>query len=653
MATMDNSEGGRDAEDEPDRGIPLLGGRSPLRYTMLLAADAAVAASALWIALFLRFDGSIPAAYEAVLPGWIALLLGSRAVVSVVMQLHRWSFKSSGLADGMRVVVAAVVGTVIFLVGAGVIGDSPVPRSVVVLELLLTAMGTGALRFLPRFVLTWMADRDRVRAGGSRPTLVLGAAAAGDMLLRDLQRSREHNYTVVGFLDDDPRKWGLIIHGVPVLGPISDLPQFARRFSAKSVLITIRDLPALRVREILSLCADLKVRLKILPVSFAYLRENVSASMLQDLSPEDLLPREPIVLTTRGGDTPILGRTALVTGAGGSIGSEICRQLLDAGAACVVMVDINENELYMLSRRFETAFPGSKVVVEVGDIRDPGRMDSLFRTHRPSDVFHAAAHKHVPLMETAPCEAVKNNVLGTLNVARAAASYGARRFVYISTDKAVRPSSVMGATKRLGEFVVRSLARNSPTRFTAVRFGNVLGSAGSVVPLFREQIAAGGPVTVTHPDVRRFFMTISEAVGLVLRAAYGDHGELCVLDMGEQLRIDDLARHMITMAGLVPDHDIRITYTGLRPGEKLSEELLTEEEEKARRVEERILVIDGPPPPPNLESVLDQCSAACLAEDTDGVLRILSTTVPGWRTSVRGGPAVPTEVRSNPLSLHG
>ncbi len=601
-----------------------------MRHGLVLGADAAVASLSLLTAYLLRFDGPIPPEFRADLAAAVVLIAVARPVASLALRLHRWSFRSSGLADGLRVVVAGATGTLLFVGLAFLLGLRAVPRSVVVLEFLMTTMCLGAMRFGPRLWLTFAAARQREGDGRARPTLIIGAAAAGEMLLRDLQRSREHDLRVVGFLDDDPRKWGLIIHGVPVLGDIASLPEFARRLRAQNVLITIRQLPARRLREILSVASPLKITYKILPISFAYLRERVSASMLQDLSPEDLLPREPIVLSHGAAETPILGRTALVTGAAGSIGSEICSQLLTHRVARVVMVDMDENGLYLMARRFERHHPGARVEVEVGDIRDASRMDALFRAYRPQDVFHAAAHKHVPLMETAPCEAVKNNVLGTRNVARAADANGAARFVYISTDKAVRPTSVMGASKRVGEFVVRAMARKSLTRFTAVRFGNVLGSAGSVVPVFREQIAAGGPVTVTHPDVRRFFMTVSEAVGLVLRAAYGDHGELCVLDMGEQLRIDDLARHMITMAGLAPDHDIRIVYTGLRPGEKLYEELSSEDEEKTRRVADRVLVVDGPEPPRELDAALEALVRACDGEDVEEVLRLTRALVPGY-----------------------
>jgi FlaA1/EpsC-like NDP-sugar epimerase len=351
---------------------------------------------------------------------------------------------------------------------------------------------------------------------------------------------------------------------------------------------------------------------------------------MQDLVPDDLLPREPVSFGEAHAPGPMGERTALVTGAAGSIGAEITEQLLRAGVGRLVLVDLNENGLYLHQRSLARRYPRARIEVEIADIRDPSRMRSLFQRYRPHDVFHAAAHKHVPLMESAPCEAVKNNVGGTLHVARAADACGAERFVYVSTDKAVRPTSVMGATKRLGEEIVRSMARRSDTRFSAVRFGNVLGSAGSVVPLFREQIAAGGPVTVTDPDVRRYFMTISEAVALVLTAGYGDYGELCVLDMGEQIRIVDLARHMITMAGHVPDVDVAIEYTGLRPGEKLFEELLTEEEEGTRRVHDKIFVADCRPPAVDLDDRLEDLIATAQLEHAAGVVALLRSLVPTY-----------------------
>jgi FlaA1/EpsC-like NDP-sugar epimerase len=328
----------------------------------------------------------------------------------------------------------------------------------------------------------------------------------------------------------------------------------------------------------------------------------------------------------------------LVTGAAGSIGGEIARQISAYGPETLVLVDINENGLYFLYRELRARRPELKIYAEVADIRESSRLTYLGQLYRPNYVFHSAAHKHVPLLEDAVEEAVKNNVFGTMNVARMAMGTGVERFVMISTDKAVRPSSVMGASKRVAEFVVRDLAKSSSTRFTAVRFGNVLGSAGSVVPLFKQQIESGGPVTVTHPDCRRYFMTISEAVGLVLLAGLGDYGELCILDMGQPIRILDLASHMITMAGHVPGEEIKIEFTGLRPGEKLYEELMTEEEEQSHVARDKIYVATSPPPPKDLHERLSDLRRFADASDREAVLRTLQVLVPTFRPAQRAVP---------------
>jgi FlaA1/EpsC-like NDP-sugar epimerase len=604
--------------------------RSPLRHVLLLGLDGMIAGSSLWLAMLLRFDGQIRPQYLAALPALTAILVGCRVLANSLLRLHRWSFRFAGLTDAVRVGLAGVLGTGLWISCVYFLRVQGPPRSTVVMEFLLSTVVMGLVRYSPRLAWMYLADRRRTRHETALRTVILGAGAAGDMLLRDLVQSHEHGYRVIGFLDDDQGRWGTILGGRPVLGGIARLPELVERLRVEAALIAIPRLAAQRVRDILSMCADLGIRFKILPVSFAYLNDRVAASMLQDLSPEDLLPRDQVRFGASGEAGVIARRRVLVTGAAGSIGSEICRQLADAGAGQVVMVDVNENGLYLLKRELEHTAPEADVVVEVGDIRDAGRMQALFSRYQPQDVFHAAAHKHVPLMEAAPCEAVKNNILGTLNVARAAEDAGAERFVFISTDKAVRPSSVMGASKRVGEKIVRSMARRSATRFCAVRFGNVLGSDGSVVPLFRSQIARGGPVTVTHPDVKRFFMTTAEAVGLVLKAGYADYGTLCVLDMGEQLRIADLARHMITMSGLVPDVDVPIVYTGLRPGEKLSEELLTEEEEQAIRVHDKIFIAQSPPPPEDLDERIQELAAAAAAEEGERAVVLLRALVPSY-----------------------
>jgi len=568
---------------------------------------------------------------------------------NLVFRLHRWSFRFSGLADGARVPMAGFFGTALWLCTVFLLRDPGPPRSVVVMELLMSTLLMGAVRFSPRLADLYVGDWRRSRREGAVRTIIVGAGAAGERLLRDLQRSQEHGHQVVGFVDDDRAKWDHVVGGRAVLGGIDRLGRLVDELRIDEVLLAIPRAHGRRIREILSLCAERKLRFRILPASYLESRDRSASFVMQDLAPDDLLPREPATFSIDDLRLSLAPRIALVTGAAGSIGSEMCAQLLRAGLGSLVMVDLDENGLYLLGRRFEREFPEARIHLEIADIRDEGRIRSIFAFHRPEDVFHAAAHKHVPLMESAPCEAVKNNVLGTRHVARAASASGAERFLYVSTDKAVRPTSVMGATKRLGEDLVRRIGSTSRTRFCSVRFGNVLGSAGSVVPLFQEQIATGGPVSVTHPDVRRYFMTISEAVALVLQAAYGAYGELCVLDMGEPIRILDLARNMIRMAGLVPDVDIRIVYTGLRPGEKLYEELLTEDEERTRRVHRKVFAVDCPRPAADLDERLGELAEAAALELGPRVLDLLHALVPSYAGSASGrNPPLPASRATGP-----
>jgi len=477
--------------------------------------------------------------------------------------------------------------------------------------------------------------------------VVVGAGSAGELLVRDLERSDEHAYEVVGFVDDDARKWGTFLGGRPVLGPLDLLPEVVRRRGVKELLFAIPRMPDGRLREVVELCSELKLAYKILPVSFAYLHDRVSASMLQALQPDHLLPRPPVTFDRGYIADKLRGRRVLVTGAGGSIGSEIARQVAEAGPSRLVLLDFSENELYLLYRHLQAHHPDLALDVEVADVRDRPRLAAVFRAHRPQDVFHAAAHKHVPLMELAPAEAVKTNLTGFRNVVGAAGEGGAERFILISTDKAVAPSSVMGATKRVAELLLRHLAAGAPGRFTAVRFGNVLGSAGSVVPLFKAQIAEGGPLTVTDADCRRYLMTISEAVGLVLMAGLSDYGDLCVLEMGEPIRILDLARLMITLAGYVPEDEIPIRFIGLRPGEKLEERLMTDDEEaRCRRVSDAIRVVDTPAPSAEWVRRLEQLEALAVGGDAEAVVAALRELVPTYQPDARWTQAAAAPLRA-------
>lgn len=615
------------------------------RSIVLLLFDACIVCLALVLAFLLRFEGSVPLENQRTGLAALPLLLAVRVLLNFASGLHRWSFRMSGINEAMRLVVTTMLGTAFLTLLQFILQQQHLPRSVMALEFFLTTAMMGTLRYTPRVASNWFMSKRRLRLEGSQRTLIVGAGNAGDLLLRDLLRSPDHLYYVVGFVDDDRRKHGLSVGGRPVLGAIDDLPTLVRKHEVSRILIAIPRLGADRIRSILSLCASLKVSFKIVPASFAYLDERMSSAMLNDLSPEDLLPRDQVQFDSSEIERLVGGRRILVTGGGGSIGSEIARQVAMYGARSLVLVDMNENALYLLARRLREQYPKLDLHTEIADIRDPAKLRLLGDLYKPQDVFHAAAHKHVPLMEDAPEEAIKNNVFGTLNVARMAVQAGVERFVLISTDKAVRPSSVMGASKRLAELVVRDTARSSQTKFTTVRFGNVLGSAGSVVPLFKEQIERGGPVTVTHPDCTRYFMTIPEAVGLVLIAGLGDYSELCILDMGHAIRIADLATHMITMSGRVAGVDIPIVFTGLRPGEKIAEELLTEEEEQTRVARNRILAARCPPPPHDLLQRLENIRTSSEANNRDEIRRLLHQLVPTYRCTTgsdrEGGIPVP------------
>jgi FlaA1/EpsC-like NDP-sugar epimerase len=622
-------------------------GWSAKRFSALMALDALSTAFAYMLATVVRFEGMPPAEWVPDLRGALPVLVASRLVVLWLMKMHRWSFFLSGLEEAVRLGVATVGGTVLFIVAWYGIYGHGLPISIVLLELLLTSSLLAAIRYSPRFTASFLGER---LDDGRQKAIIVGAGSAGDLLLRDIRRSPEKKIRVVGFVDDAPHKQGSTLGGRSVLGTIDDLPSVIKKHDVSLVMLAIMALPAERLRRILVLCAGSKARFKIIPASFTQMDDKLSAAMLHDLSPEDLLPRVQVDFDQQEIRAKVNGRRIMITGGAGSIGSEIARQVAAHQCAKLILVDMNENGLYMNARALQAEYPELIVRAEVADVREPDRILRLGRRYRPEIVFHAAAHKHVPLMEDAPEEAVKNNVFGSLNVARMADAVGAERFVLISTDKAVRPSSVMGASKRIAEMVVRDLGHRSKTRMTAVRFGNVLGSAGSVIPIFKQQIERGGPVTVTHPECTRYFMTIPEAVGLVLVSGLNDYGELCILEMGKPVRIADLAHHLITMAGFVPNLEIPIVFTGLRPGEKLHEELMTDEEEKTQKARNQILIAESPPTLPDLPQRLVELHKLADAGEPVALLRAMRELVPTFRTpDPELAPAMPLgELRVGP-----
>jgi FlaA1/EpsC-like NDP-sugar epimerase len=556
------------------------------RQPVVIGLQVALILMANVTAFVLRFEGDIPAPYAQ-------RLLQGLPVVALIYGAGLWAFRIQrglwryvGLHDLTRILWASVLSTVLlYVVLRGVFGWSDYPRSVIILTGLLSGSFLAGIRLAVRSFREWL----QIIGPFSRRVLIVGAGNAGELLARDLQANPSYNYRPVGFIDDDRVKRKVRIHGVPVVGTSADIVKAVERYEAQEIIVAIPSATPKVMRNILAACESCTVPLKTLPNVKQLLDSPISMRRVRPLSLEDLLQREPIYTDVQELHPLLEGKRVVVTGAGGSIGSELCRQIAQYRPALLVLFERHENSLYTIDLELRASFPHLEILAVIGDINHPDRVNEVFSACSPNLIFHAAAHKQVPLMERNAAEAVRNNVFGTRVVAEAASASGVDRFVLISTDKAVNPTSVMGATKQLAECLVRKMNHQEATKFTVVRFGNVLGSNGSVVPLFTEQIRRGGPVTVTHPDIKRFFMTIPEAVQLVLQASVmGQGGDIFVLDMGEQIRVADLARNMILLSGQRPEHDIKIAYIGLRPGEKLFEELFDDRERVEATVHEKI-----------------------------------------------------------------
>ena len=521
---------------------------------------------------------------------WLAVPI-SAVCFCVVYYLGRifkiaWLF--SAVRDFLRLGIMITISLCLTLgVMCLVSGCMPLSASGVLLIITLTLLFSGLFKVLVRHkaVKERVARRSKMLRENNGQhdfgaTLIVGAGAGGQRLVTEIRTDAFFaECNPVCFVDDNSAKKGYFISGLPVAGSCDDIPELCRKYSIKTVFLAIPSLSQTRRREILKMCVDTGASVHTMPELSEILMNKNSPALVKKVKIEDLLGRDPIKIDLDNIMNYVEGKTVLVTGAGGSIGSELCRQIAKYTPKKLVLFDIYENGVYDVLNEIRRRYPDLDVEALIGSVREFARLEEIFNSRHPDIVYHAAAHKHVPLMEDSPREAVKNNVFGTLNVVRAADLAGVGRFVMISTDKAVNPTNVMGATKRMCEMIVQAWNKKSRTEYVAVRFGNVLGSNGSVIPLFEKQIAAGGPVTVTHPDIIRYFMTIPEAVSLVLQAgASASGGEIFVLDMGEPVKIDDLARNMIRLSGFEPDVDIKVQYTGLRPGEKLYEELLMDEE---------------------------------------------------------------------------
>ncbi len=554
-----------------------------------LALDFVVLSTAYYLAFFLRFEGNLsPQQFDAIASS-LALVLLVQYLSLAACKIPRLSWQYVGLPEVGRISAALVVASSILLCCVWNIDFFTqflpalhlrmIPRGVILIDLLLALTSVIGLRVAVRLGIEWLDLKKRGRSKTAKvPTILIGAGRAGAEVAKEIASHPELGIHPIGFLDDDPKNRGRVIHGVPILGAVTDLTKLVRNYGAKQALITIGKPSGEHVRRILELCKDTGIPTKIIPAMHYLLAGKLNLSAIREVAIEDLLRREPVQLDLDAIADFTKSRTILITGAGGSIGSELCRTVCRFRVARLLLVEQAENNLFQIHRELTQIYPGIEVIPCLADICDSVRMQHFFSIYRPGIVFHAAAHKHVPMMEWNPGEAIKNNVVGTRTIADLAHKYGVSEFVMISTDKAVNPTSVMGVSKRIAEIYIQSLSQQSPTCFVAVRFGNVLGSNGSVIPIFKEQIARGGPITITHPNMTRYFMTIPEACELVLQAAtMGRGGEIFILDMGEPVKIIDLARDLIRLSGLSVD-DIEIRNTGLRPGEKLFEELALEDE---------------------------------------------------------------------------
>lgn len=560
---------------------------------LLVFIDALLVSMALYIALYLRFDGMIGAkymlAYRQLLPFFTLVLLVSFYLFGLYNRL--WQYASVG--ELISITAAITAGTMVnYLVLFASVKDSSflLPRSIPALHWMTSILLVGFSRFSWRFLRSLLFKNRK--PGEVQHVLIVGAGDAGATLVRELkQRQYRDNLIPVGFVDDSLTKQKMGMFGLPVLGRRQDIPRLVKKYNVDEIIIAIPSASRAAIGEIVDICQTTTASLKILPGIFELINGRVSVSQVREVRVEDILGREPVEVDLDSIAGYLAGKTILVTGAGGSIGTELCRQAAKFKPRQLILLGHGENSIYDICQELKLSFRDLEIIPVICDVKDGVTINALFQKYRPEVVFHAAAHKHVPLMEQYPWEAVKNNILGTYNAARAAHDCFAEAFILISTDKAVHPTSIMGATKRIAEMVVQQMAVASKTSFAAVRFGNVLDSRGSVVPLFKKQIAFGGPVTVTHPEMVRYFMTIPEAVQLVIQAGtLARGGEIFILDMGEPMNIFALARRMIRLAGYQPEKEIPIVFTGIRRGEKLSEELLTSEEETESTLHQSIFV---------------------------------------------------------------
>ena len=569
-----------------------------LRKLALVFMDIVWGVFSIYVSFYLIFGPHMKSASEKgwsdeILAAFIPILFISAAVIVVVhfaFRLYGLKWEYASIKEMLRVFLAQLVLNAVLLVISRVVLENVIHFRIHIIFAVLFAIGIMVIRMSYRILRYLQHEYIRNRGGIGGRIVIVGAGEAGSMLLHDINNNPERGQ-VVALVDDDIDKHNASINGVRVMGGTDSIIEICENVDATEIIISLPSSDSYTIKQILKKCIKTQCRISIMPSVRDIMGGEAGMNQLRSVEPEDLLGRDPVDLDVQSIAGYITEKTVLVTGAGGSIGSELCRQIAQYDPKILILFDIYENSVFELRHELRRRHIERDIEVVIGSVRDPKRLDVVFNKYKPQIVFHAAAHKHVPLMEFSPGEAVKNNIFGTYNTAMAADKHGVERFVMISTDKAVNPTNIMGATKRVAEMIVSAINSKSKTEFTAVRFGNVLGSNGSVIPLFKKQIEQGGPVTVTHPDITRYFMTIPEAAQLVLQAGgLAEEGTIFVLDMGDMVKIDDLARDLIKLSGLVPGEDIKIVYTGLRPGEKMYEELLLNREQLEHTKFEKIFI---------------------------------------------------------------
>ena len=609
---------------------------SRARMILLFLVDIVTIIFDAYISLIIRFKvdnvyyNQVPGEYMTSLNSYIIINVVTTLVIFLVLNLYNrvWSYAS--LHEAALVVGASILSTAFQAFGMSFLYQ-PIPRSFHIFYFFFLTMTTLATRFSYRILHGLKRGMER---SGKRPvnTMVIGAGEAGNIIITEMKTSRHLNRNVVCVIDDNPSKKGKYIRGVRIVGDRTQIIECAKKYNVDEIIVAMPSANAKDTRDILRICNETECKLKVLPGVYQLINEEVSVSKLREVSIEDLLGRDTVKIDIDSIAGYVRNKVVLVTGGGGSIGSELCRQVAAHSPRMLIIFDIYENNAYDIQQELKKKYPALKLEVLIGSVRNTSRIESVMELYRPDVVYHAAAHKHVPLMEDSPNEAIKNNVFGTYKTARAADKYGVKKFVLISTDKAVNPTNIMGASKRLCEMIIQTFSRYSNTEFVAVRFGNVLGSNGSVIPLFKKQMAEGGPVTVTHPDIIRYFMTIPEAVSLVMEAgALARGGEIFVLDMGEPVKIADLAKNLIRLSGYTLGVDMDIVYRGLRPGEKLYEEILTKEEGLQKTANNLIYI--GKPLEFNEVHFLSQLKTLeeAASNESRDVKEIVSSIVPTYK----------------------